>query len=176
MNRRLAVVPALTVSLGASALGAQAPSQRELNGVLIGQYKDAIAASFAKIIQVDTTTDGWIYRTYALDRSHRAYMSFKFPHDRPDYTASVQIAGDSGTPMIPFLGLVLGDRRESLLIHLGQPKHITHERDLNLDLYDYDDRNYSVEVDSLGRVSSIQILGDDGFAKSPANPVRRSIH
>ncbi len=171
MNRRLSFVPALAVAIGASALRAQAPSQRELNGFLIGQHRDPIAASFTRILQVDTTPDGWVYRTYVLDRSHRAYMSFKFPHDRPDYTVSVQVAGDSGTPMVPFLGLVLGDHRESVLTHLGKPTHITHENDLNLDLYAYDHRNYSVELDSLGRVSSIQILGDDGFANIPTNPV-----
>lgn len=147
---------------------AQVPSQRQLNGFLIGQHRDAIAASFATILQVDTTSDGWIYRTYLLDRAHHAYMSFKFPQDKPDYTVSVQIAGDAGTPMRPFVGLVLGTRRDVLLARLGRPSRIEHQGDVNTDLYFYDNRNYSVEVDAQGRVSSIQILGDEGFPQPPA--------
>jgi hypothetical protein len=148
------------------------PSQRELNGYLIGQHATAIAAGFAKVIQVDTTSDGWVYRTYLLDRAHHAYMSFKFPKDRPDFTVSVQVAGDSGTPMHPFLGIRLGDHPETLAAHVRKPTQIEHEEnDLNLDLYTYDNRNYSFELDSLHRVSSIEIFGDDGFPDLPADPI-----
>lgn len=146
---------------------AQVPSQRELNGFLLGQHKDAIAASFASLIQADTTADGWIDRVYLVDRPHHAYMAFKFPRDRIDFAISVQIAGDSGTPMLPFLGLKLGDRRQALLARLGQPSDVKHEADLNLDLYEYAQRNYSVEVSAQGRVSSIQIFTYDGFPDAP---------
>jgi len=148
------------------------PSQRELNGYLIGQHASAIAPGFEKVIQVDTTSDGWVYRSYLLDREHHAYMSFKFPHDRPDYTISVQVAGDSGTPMRPFLGIHLGDHPDTLAAHVGKPTRIEHEQnDLNLDLYTYDNRNYSFEVDSLHRVSSIEIFGDEGFPEAPTDTV-----
>src|SRR2546430_5936982 len=55
---------------------------------LIGQHRDAIAASFSTVLRVDTTSDGWLNRTYLLDKTHHAYMSFKFPSDKPDYTVS----------------------------------------------------------------------------------------
>jgi hypothetical protein len=142
---------------------AQAPSQRELNGFLIGQHKDAIAASFTQVLQVDTTEDGWIYRSYLLDRPHHAYMTFKFPQDDPAYAISVQIAGDSGTAMQPFLGFVLGSRREAVLAQLGKPSGIDPQLDIGTELYSYQGRNYSLELDSLGRISSIQILGYEGF-------------
>src|SRR5258708_5210994 len=148
------------------------PSQRELNGYLIGQHAKATAAGFEKVIQIDTTSDGWVYRSYLLDRVHHAYMSFKFPHDRPDYTISVQVAGDSGTPMRPFLGIRLGDSPATLAAHVGKPTRIEHEQnDLNLDLYSYDNRNYSFEVDSLHRLSSIEIFGDKGFPDMPTDTV-----
>jgi hypothetical protein len=155
------------VAIVVPAVRAQLPSQRELNGFLIGQHRDAIAASFATLMQADTTRDGWIDRVYLVDRTHHAYMAFKFPHDRTDFTISVQIAGDSGTPMVPFLGLLLGDHRDVLVARLGRPSHIEHEADLNLDLYQYAHRNYSVEVDAQGRVSSIQIFAYDGFPDAP---------
>ena len=159
---------AFIAAAGVPAAQAQVPSQRELNGFLIGQHKDAIAASFATVLQVDTTRDGWINRTYLLDRPHRAYMSFKFTQDRPDYTVSVQIAGDSGTPMVPFVGLALGTPRDTLRARLGKPSRIEHQSDVNTDLYEYNNRNYSVEVDTGGRVTSIQILGEQGFRQLPA--------
>jgi len=151
----------------AASLHAQVLSQRQLNGFLIGQHRDAIAASFSTVLRVDTTSDGWLNRTYLLDKTHHAYMSFKFPSDKPDYTVSVQIAGDSGTSMIPFLGIVLGTPRDQLVSRFGKPSRVEHQDDVNTDLYDYDYRNYSFEVDSHNRVSSIQILGDEGFAKLP---------
>jgi hypothetical protein len=152
-----------------SLVHAQAPSQRELNGFLIGQHKEAIAASFAEVLRVDTTSDGWVYRSYLLDRPHHAYMTFKFPQDNPDYAISVQVSGDSGTAMQPFLGLLLGSRRDSLLARLGKPSGIEHQADVGTELYSYEARNYSVEVDSIGRITSIQILGYEGFpAKAPS--------
>lgn len=146
---------------------AQAPSQRELNGFLIGQTDRAIAASFTTLMQADTTSDGWVDRVYLLDRAHRAYMAFKFPADRPHQTVSVQIAGDSATPMTPFLGIRLGDHRDSMLARLGTASRVSHENDVDVDLYEYSGRNYSLEVDSRGRVSSIQIFGTEGFQDHP---------
>jgi hypothetical protein len=158
----------LAGAVSASALRAQAPSQRELNGFLLGQHKEPIAASFTKVLRVDSTSDRWIYRTYLLDRSHHAYMTFKFAPDHPDQAVSLQIAGDSGTTMHPFAGLVLGDHREAAISRLGNPSRIEHEAELNLILYVYEGRNYSLEFDSLSRVSSIQVFGYDGFLDRPA--------
>ena len=68
----------------AASLHAQVLSQRQLNGFLIGQHRDAIAASFSTVLRVDTTSDGWLYRSYLLDTTHHAYMSFKFSSDKPE--------------------------------------------------------------------------------------------
>jgi len=168
MKRRLRFqLLLLTGALGAS-LQAQVPSQRQLNGFLIGQHEDAIAASFDTVLQIDTTSDGWVYRTYLLDRAHSAYMSFKFPSAKPDYAVSVQIAGDSGTGMIPFVGIVLGAPRSQLVSRFGGPSQVERQTDVGSDLLLYDQRNYSFEIDSHGRVSSIQILAAQGFSQLPA--------
>jgi len=166
---RLCLLLLLLVSAG--ALGAQLPSQRELNGFLLGQYDKAIAGAFTDLLKVDTAPDHWIARIYALDRTHHAYMAFQFAPDRPNQAVSLQIAGDSGTPMRPFLGVVLGDHWQTVLRRLGDPSVTRHESDLNLDLYVYEGRNYSLELDSLGRVSSIKLFGYDGFPDHPAEAV-----
>jgi len=161
----------LSLASPVAPLGAQAPSQRELNGFLLDQSGDAVAASFAQVLKVDTMADHWVYRVYGLDRSHHAYMAFKFPPDRPKQAVSLQITGDSGTTMHPFLGLVLGDHYQTVLKGLGDPTVIRHELDLNLDLYVYDGRNYSLELDSLGRLWSIEIFAYTGLPDRPKETV-----
>jgi hypothetical protein len=162
-TRRGLTLGFLAVAVRAIIASAQAPSQRQLNGFLIGQSDDAIAAHFTVLMQADTTPDGWVNRVYLLDRAHHAYMAFKFPKAHPHETISVQIAGDSDTEMVPFLGIRLGDHPEALLPQLGRPSRVSHENDVNVDLYEYAGRNYSIEVDSNSRVSSIQVFGTEGI-------------
>src|SRR2546430_14299555 len=105
----------------AASLHAQVLSQRQLNGFLIGQHRDAIAASFSTVLRVDTTSDGWLNRTYLWDKTHHAYMSFKFPSDKPDSTVSVQIAGASGPSLTPFLGTAPATPQDHPLPRPGNP-------------------------------------------------------
>lgn len=142
-------------------------SQVELNGFLIGQYVKAADGTFGKPTQVTTTDDHWTYRAYIFDQKHEAYMVFKFPSWDKERIFTIQIAGDAGTPMRPFLGLVLGDDRSKVQEALGTPEKIEHEKDYPVDLYTYAQRNYSVEINRKGKLSSIQIMGYDGFAKEP---------
>jgi hypothetical protein len=146
-------------------------SQRELNGFLLGQYKNAITASFDTILRVDTTPDGWVSKAFLLDRAHHSYMAFGFRPEAPDYAVSIQVTGDSGTPMRPFVGLALGSPRDSLLARLGPPSSVVHQDDVETDLYIYDGRNYSIEVNKQNRVASIQVMGYEGFPDStPSEP------
>ena len=123
------------------------------------------------MLRADTSSDGWVSVSYLVDRGHHAYMSFKFANTKPDYAVSVQIAGDSGTTMRPFLGLSLGMAREALISRIGTPSSIEHQADVNADLYVYRDRNYSFEINSKGRIASVQIFGDEGFPKGPPKHV-----
>lgn len=155
--------------LWASA-GAQSspPSQTELNGFLLGQYAKAPDGTFGKPTESRTAEDQWTYRAYVFDKEHRGYMVFKFPSDDAQRMLSIQIAGDAGTPMRPFLGLVLGDDKKKVQEALGPPAKIEAEKDYDVDLYTYTNRNYSVEVNRQGKLSSIQVMGYAGFAEQPA--------
>ena len=151
-----------------SAFGQSAPpSQTELNGFLLGQYAEAADGVFGKPTQVTTTDDHWTYRVYIFDKQHNGYMAFKFPDKDAKRMLSIQIAGDAGTPMRPFLGLSLGDDRDRVIQALGEPDKIETEKDYPVDLYTYKDRNYSLEIDRQGRLTSIQVMGYTGFAKGP---------
>ena len=56
---------------------AQSPSQRELNGFVIGQHRDVLEAAFGNPYDERKTDDGWVYRTDLLRDEPRAYMTFK---------------------------------------------------------------------------------------------------
>jgi hypothetical protein len=145
------------------------PSQTELNGFLLGQYTKASDGTFGKPQKSGTTEDHWAYRAYVFDKEHQGYMVFQFPPDDEKRVLSIQIAGEAGTPMRPFLGLVLGDDKQKILQALGKPEKIEAEKDYDVDLYTYPDRNYSVEVNRQGKLFSIQLRGYAGFAKDPAS-------
>jgi hypothetical protein len=84
---------------------------------------------------------------------------------------SIQIAGNVGTPMRPFLGLLLGDDKLKVQRALGDPTRIEPEEAYYVDLYTYADRNYSLEINRAGKLSSIQIMGYAGFDKRPSSAV-----
>jgi hypothetical protein len=155
----------------ATAYVQTAPSQRELNGFLLGQHASVLANAFGDPYKEISTEDGWVYRVYTLDRSRGAYMVFKFPSFRPDYVYSIQLAGQPGTEMHSFVGMKLGDDSSAVLERLGPPSRIEYNPEFSLSLWSYDDRNYSVEIDSLGRLYSIQIFGYAGFPEYPEGPL-----
>ena len=61
-----------------------------------------------------------------------------------------------------FFGLRLGDSTSKTESVLGKPTEIRHESDVNLDLWDYKDANYSLEFSTDHRLYSIQIA-DESF-------------
>lgn len=173
------LIPALL--LASAAAQASPPSQIELNGFLLGQYAKALDATFGKPTQVTTSEDHWTYRVYVFDQTHNAYMAFKSPPNDEKKLSSIQIAGDAGTAMRPFLGLSLGDDKAKVVQILGTPSKIEAETDYPVDLYTYRDRNYSVEISHQGKLSSLQISGYAGMHDRPTtafpdlNPLKNAL-
>lgn len=151
-----------------SVMAQQPGSQRALNGFVLGQYKETVANTFDELLQEGTTSSGQTYQAFSLDPEHRAYMVFQYSKDRPDYLYSIQVTGDPGTNMQSFLGLRLGDPREKVLTRLGNPVGVFRDPQTRLDRFEYGpERNFSVEVDSLGQLFSIRIIGYKGFGDEP---------
>ncbi len=161
------------VLLPAPMLAQSVPSQYELNGFLLGQHISPIRHQLGEPSQEQRTDDHWVYRVYVIDRAHHAYMVFKFAPDRPDYAVSIQIAGDSGTQMYPFLSLVLGSDTGHARARFGKATAIEQEFDPPLSAWSYASRNYSFEFTPAGRLYSIQIFGYDGFDAMPPEPLAR---
>ena len=167
--RGVAALLLLASAAFAAPLRAQAPpSQLELNGFLIWQTPSAITAALGEPYQVERTPDGWTYRMYVFDWEREAYMVFKFPAGRDSlHAVSVQIDGGPGTEMAPFLGLRLGDGSDAVRDALGKASNVSRNEEWNLDFWEYDGRNYSVELNDQGQLSSIQIFGFEGFPEEP---------
>lgn len=144
------------------------PSQRGLNGYLLGQDNKALAGGFSILVKEQKYSDGWTDRVYSLDTTRDAFMVFGFS-DSSDDCYSIQISGGAGTPMRPFLGLRLGDPREKVMNALGTPSRVQHLQQPALEFLQYARRNYSVELDSLGNLWSVRILGYRGFPDIPAD-------
>lgn len=144
------------------------PSQRELNGYLLGEDAKPLSEGFDSLIREQKYSDGWIDRVYSLDTSRSAFMVFGFS-DSSDDCLSIQITGKAGTTMYPFLGLRLGDTREKVNDIFGPPTQVQHLPASHLEFLQYRRRNYTVELDSLGLLWSIRILGYRGFPDNPTD-------
>ena len=144
------------------------PSQRELNGYLLGEDAKPISEGFDSVMSQQKYADGWTDCAYSIDTAHSAYMVFGFA-DSSDDCLSIQITGTAGTEMHPFLGLRLGDAREKVYETLGPPTSERHLMTPHLEFLQYKGRNYSVELDSLGNLWSVRILGYRGFPDKPSD-------
>ena len=149
------------------AVAENPPSQVELNGFLLGQYKKILESTFGEPFKEVVHDDGWIDQFFSLDPDTESYMIFGVSSKDDVQIIAIQITGNSSPAMFPFLGLRLGDSKSKVLDVLGEPSSIKPVviPDLNLDLkyYIYEGKNYSVEINELDKLYSIRLVGYDGF-------------
>jgi hypothetical protein len=169
IRRLLAIAGILLSTPGNGA--AQIPSQRELNGFVIGQHRNAIKAAFAKPYDEHKTDDGWVYLIYMLQEKPLAYMVFKFTPDDLDRFRCIQITGDPGALMTPFAGVRLGASAADVSRTIGRPSKTRRLDDRPLEFWAYENRNYSFEFDASKRLVSIQICDFDRSTESLNEPM-----
>jgi hypothetical protein len=143
------------------------PSQRELNGFLLLQRHDGIQHGFGlkKLMQSRTFPDGWVEDVYRLNEAGTTYMAFGFERTGNESAIALQLTGEPSPDVLPFLGLNLGDPKQTVIEKLGPPTKTQREKDFPVDLYTYEDRNYSVEIDEQGLLYSIRLTADSGFSE-----------
>lgn len=146
-----------------SACLAQVPSQRELNGFVLGQHRDVLE-KWGDPYEEMETDDGWVYLAYTVSEKPFVYMLFKFPEEDQDHMVSIQITGEPSPGMEPFMGLQLGMPAAEVRRIFGAPGETRMLTDPPVEVWEYEDRNYSFEMDA-GKLFSIQIFGDQGFAE-----------
>jgi hypothetical protein len=170
MRRLLLLLFVVGLAVANSFAQAPPPSQVELNGFVLAQYAEAADQTFGTPYQVINKDNQTAAKVYLFDKGHNAYMVFEVPPDYEDRVFAIQITGEPGTSMRPFLGLVLGDSKEKVLQVLGKPREITPVEEWNADLYRYKERNYTVEISRDGKLWSIRIEGYDGLTDNPTLP------
>ncbi len=130
-----------------------AENQFQLNGFWLHQYKKAISPSLGKPFQTGKT-DYSTWEAYAL--SSKSYMVFEFLKDKPHWIYSIQITG-AATEMIPFMGLKLGDDESQVIATLGKPDKVKRVEDYKVNLYEYKDKNYTLEINDQRKIYSLRI-------------------
>ena len=109
-------------------------------------------------------------RLFRLGR--QAYLAIHNDRRVAHYIDSLQVTGFEPGPEL-IHGLHLGDPREKVLAALGKPDRI-HSLDISpveplmVDVWEYDDRNYSVELAPQGRLYSVLIYSSDHLFALPS--------
>ena len=83
-------------------------------------------------------------------------MVFVYLDSTPHNIFSIQITGEA-PKMIPFVGLILGDDEEKVRKILGKPDSKTPIPQPKVNRWNYDKKNFSIEIDENGKLYSIKI-------------------
>jgi hypothetical protein len=133
--------------------------QIELNGFLLYQFQKAVESSLGPPFQT-MEKESSKFELHKIDRE--AYMVFEYSKKMPCNIQSIQLTGRTNN-MSPFNGLMLGDNKEKVIRILGGSFTITQIDQPKVQRYDYQNANYSVEIDAEGKLFSIRIHADRGL-------------
>lgn len=136
----------------------------ELNGFLLRQDRKAIEAVLGKPYREGKTSDDWHWRAYHLHGFKDNYLvAFYIENAKSFFNGKIvqlELTGHEPSGFTGFYGLELGDSTEKVAAVLGKPTEIRHENDVNIDLWDYQSSNYSLEFTPSHKLYSIQV--DEG--------------
>jgi hypothetical protein len=147
----------------------------ELDGFLLRQTRSAVEARLGKPFKSGKVDDEKTWGAYHPSNSSKNYLVvfYYVGQDEAfkDKIIKMELTGDEPSGSTGFFGLQLGDDAQKVLKVLGEPSKISHEDDVNVDLWDYAKDNYSLEFTPEKKLYSIQIVdepgeGDPGFAGS----------
>ncbi len=146
-------------------LAAPPPSQLEYAGIFIGQHADVLKSEFGKPAGESKGNRNSKYVFFSLEGDADGYVAFQFMPQKPDIIFSIQITGSETAKMSPFLGLKLGASKKEVVEKIGTPSE--KNKAGKKELWQWKDRNYTMLMDSNGRLSSIKISGHHGFPNQP---------
>lgn len=126
----------------------------ELNGWRLLQFTATVDEAFG---QPFTTREDPPYRSRAYRVGEEAYMVFSTHDEQPQVIASLQLTGTAAPDMLAFKGLKLGDDRNKVIAALGEPTSVTEIDDPKVSRLNYQDSNYTVELDDKHRLYSIRL-------------------
>lgn len=142
------------------AAQAQAGNPHELFGFLLRQSPSAFTATLNKPFQEGPYGDGLTFQAFHIPSAKNSYLVAIFAKENINkfpLAVALELTGTDYLGPTGFLGLKLGDDASSIESRLGKPAEIHHERDPDLDLWDYKQGNYSLEFTPTHKLYSIQI-------------------
>ena len=97
------------------------PSQRGLEGVQLGQYLDAVEATFPKVKLERTSEDQWVTKAFYLPSTKGVFIAVQCPPSEHRRIESIQISGDPKSGHSLFAGLRMGMGESEISKILGRP-------------------------------------------------------
>ena len=147
----------------------------ELCGFLLRQDRKAVEAALGKPFHEEKGNPDTTAAAYHLPGSKEDYLVAFFYNkknsEQQGKAVQLELTGREPSGPTGFFGLELSDPAAKVEAVLGKPTETRHEDDVNLDLWDYEGQNYSLEFTADHKLYSIQIIdqpGNDspGFAGS----------
>jgi hypothetical protein len=134
------------------------PMARELMGFLLRQDRRTVEATLGQPFTQQSTTGGEVAYAYRLPSGGDSY--FVAFYTTKGHLREMELTGTDSTVSTGFFGLHLDDPAEKVAAALGKPTEVRHEDDVDVDLWDYESANYSVEISSDHKLYSIQIVDE----------------
>jgi hypothetical protein len=141
-------------------------AQHELYGFLLRQRKETFDAVLGNPFKTGQRKDGENYFAYNIAGHPNTYFVAIFDNQK---AATLELTGTDYCGSTGFFGLKLGDDSSEVEKVIGKPDAITHEEDVNVDLWDYKQQSYSLEFTVDHKLYSIQVVDDGKF--NPAEEV-----
>jgi hypothetical protein len=158
--RRLFTCIALAATLAVPSFAS--PIERgphELYGFLLRQAPEAFSHQLGKPIKEGTAPNGKPFSAYHIPGTQTDYLVAEFSTlDGKTQAVTLELTGIEYKGQTGFCDLRLGDSADVVTKRLGKPTSIRHEDDVNVDLWDWPERNYSIEMSAKGTICSFQIV------------------
>ena len=154
MTRKILI---LTVFLTSTIFAFSQETVSELFGFKIHQYKEVVTNEFGKPYKVNKFDDGFVSEIFLLKEDKSAYIIFEYPSWNKEIIFSIQIYGAFEDIDPKFRDLKMGMPENEIIKKIGKP---TNSKDIGEygKMLEYQNTNYSFEIDKKGKLSSIKIL------------------
>lgn len=129
----------------------------ELIGFKLRQYKESVKNEFGKPIQIKNFDDGFVAEIYLVKPDSSAYVIFEYPNWNNEIIYSIQLYGALESIDPSFKGIRMGISESELIKDIGKPSKLKELGDYGK-MLEYENTNFSFEINLDGRLSSIKII------------------
>ncbi len=134
----------------------------------IGEFRYGLSVSLIEEadgleeLQIMESGDGTVRKFYLLDEESETYVGFTFPPFRNEYAHAVQLTGYDEREEL-FGGLKLGMSKGDVFERIGSASDSSLVEITGGTFYSFEGKNYSIELDSEGRLYSVAFHGIDSY-------------